>query len=67
MMASNAPAGESSGPCCAALHGEKLAANDVPVAWLAAAVIRFGEHLITFDADSKKLLRRQHLTVLDSA
>jgi len=43
---------------------KKLVANDLPDAWLAAAVIHYGEHLVTFDADFKKLLRRQHLTVL---
>ena len=41
-----------------------LAANDIPDAWLAAAVIQLGEHLVTFDADFKKLLRRTQLTVL---
>jgi len=43
---------------------KKLSANDIPDAWLAAAVIQFGEHLVTFDADFKKLLRRTHVTVL---
>ncbi len=43
-----------------------LAANDIPDAWLAAAVIQLGEHLVTFDADFKKLLRRAQLTVLSS-
>jgi predicted nucleic acid-binding protein len=43
---------------------KKLVANDLPDAWLAAAVIHYGERLVTFDADFKKLLRRQHLTVL---
>ena len=42
----------------------KLAANDIPDAWLAAAVIQLGEHLVTFDADFKKLLRRTQVTVL---
>ena len=42
-------------------------ANDIPDAWLAAAVIQFGEHLVTFDADFKKLLRRTQLTVLSTA
>lgn len=46
---------------------KKLAANDVPDAWLAAAVIQFGEHLVTFDADFRKLLRRTQLTVLAPA
>ena len=43
---------------------KKLAANEIPDAWLAAAVIQLGEHLVTFDADFKKLLRRTQLTVL---
>lgn len=44
---------------------KKLAANDIPDAWLAAAVIQQGEHLVTFDADFKTLLRRAQLTVLN--
>ena len=43
---------------------KNLTANDVPDAWLAAAVMRLGEHLVTFDADFRKLLRRTQLTVL---
>ena len=43
---------------------KKLTANDIPDAWLAAAVIQLGEHLVTFDADVKKLLRRTQVTVL---
>jgi uncharacterized protein len=42
----------------------KLTANDIPDAWLAAAVNQLGEHLFTFDADFKKLLRRTQVTVL---
>jgi toxin-antitoxin system PIN domain toxin len=42
----------------------KLTANAIPDAWLAAAVIHLGEHLVTFDADFKKLLRRTQVTVL---
>ena len=42
----------------------QLAANDLPDAWLAASVTRLGEHLVTFDADFKKLLQRRQLTVL---
>jgi hypothetical protein len=42
----------------------KLTANAIPDAWLAAAVIHLGEHLVTFDADFKKLLRRAQVTVL---
>ena len=42
----------------------KLTANAIPDAWLAATVIQLGEHLVTFDADFKKLLRRAQVTVL---
>lgn len=41
-----------------------LAANDIPDAWLAAAVSQLGEHLVTFDSDFKRLLRRTQVTVL---
>jgi toxin-antitoxin system PIN domain toxin len=41
-----------------------LAANDIPDAWLAAAVKQLGEHLVTFDGDFKRLLRRTQVTVL---
>lgn len=43
---------------------KNLTANDIPDAWLAAAVIQLGEHLVTFDTDFKKLLKRAQLTVL---
>ena len=42
----------------------KLTANDIPDAWLAAAVIQLGEHLVTFDARLRKLLRRTQVTAL---
>lgn len=45
---------------------KKLAANDIPDAWLAAAVNQFGEHLVTFDKDFRKLLRRTQVTVMDT-
>jgi len=44
---------------------KKLTANAVPDAWLAAAVIQLGEHLVTFDTGFKKLLRRTQVTLLD--
>ena len=44
----------------------KLTANDIPDAWLAATVIQLAEHLVTFDTDFKKLLRRPQVTVLRS-
>jgi len=43
----------------------KLTANAIPDAWLAAAVIQLGEHLVTFDTEFKKLLRRTQVTLLD--
>lgn len=46
---------------------KKLKGNAIPDAWLAASVIEQGEHLITFDADFKKLLKRSQLTILMSA
>ena len=41
------------------LHG-----NDLPDAWLSAAVEHMGEHLVSFDRDFKKLLGRARLTLL---
>jgi len=45
----------------------KLTGNDTPDAWLAASVIELGEHLVTFDSDFKKLLKRTQVTVLSPA
>ncbi|MHB1616992.1 MAG: TA system VapC family ribonuclease toxin [Metallibacterium sp.] len=44
-----------------------LSANAVPDAWLAAAVIHQGEHLVSFDADFKHLLPRSQFTRLATA
>ncbi|MDD4888071.1 MAG: VapC toxin family PIN domain ribonuclease [Thiomonas sp.] len=41
-----------------------LNANAVPNAWLAAAVLHQGEHLVSFDADFKHLLPRRQFTRL---
>ena len=41
-----------------------LNGNDLPDAWLAAAVTHRGDHLATFDAGFKRLLRPAQLTVL---
>lgn len=43
---------------------KSLTANQIPDAWIAACVNYFGEHLVTFDADFKALLRPAQLTVL---
>jgi toxin-antitoxin system PIN domain toxin len=41
-----------------------LSANDVPDAWIAAAVRATGSHLVTFDRGFLRLLGRSELTVL---
>jgi len=46
---------------------KKLTGNDLPDAWLAAATLQLAEHLVTFDADFKKLLPRSKLTLLVAA
>ena len=43
---------------------KQIKSNGIPDAWLAATILQLGEHLVTFDADFKKLLRRERLTVL---
>ena len=44
-----------------------LGGNDLPDAWLAAAVAQRGEHLVTFDRDFRKLLARGQFTLLQAA
>lgn len=46
---------------------KNLQANMLPDAWLAAAVVQLGDHLVTFDSDFKKLLRREQFTLLVAA
>ena len=43
---------------------KNLAANDVPDAWLAAAVRELGDHLVTFDAGFRRLLGRAEFSLL---
>ena len=43
---------------------KRLAGNDLPDAWLAAAVAQRGEVLATFDRDFRRLLGRAQLSVL---
>ena len=43
---------------------KQLAGNHLPDAWLAAATLQLGEHLVTFDADFRRLLPRSQVTVL---
>jgi toxin-antitoxin system PIN domain toxin len=42
----------------------KLSGNDLPDAWLVAAVAQRGEHLVSFDRDFRKLLGRGQFTLL---
>lgn len=44
-----------------------LAGNDVPDAWLSAAVTHMGEHLVSFDRGFRKLLARGQFTLLAPA
>lgn len=48
----------------AACLDAKLHSNDLPDAWLAAAVRGHGDHLVTFDAGFRRLLKRSELTIL---
>ncbi len=41
-----------------------LSNNDVPDAWLAAAAIHQSEHVVSFDADFRRLLPRNQFTRL---
>lgn len=41
-----------------------LSANAIPDAWLAAAVLQQGEHLVGFDGDFRRLLPRSQFTRL---
>lgn len=43
-----------------------LQANDVPDAWIAAAVLAADEHLVTFDRGFARWLGRTSLTMLDT-
>ncbi len=45
---------------------KRLGGNDLPDAWLAAAVEHLGEHLVSFDRDFKKLLGRARFTLLQA-
>ncbi|MFO1199426.1 MAG: TA system VapC family ribonuclease toxin [Burkholderiaceae bacterium] len=46
---------------------KQLGGNDVPDAWLSAAVVHLGEHLVSFDRDFRKLLPRGQFTLLTPA
>jgi len=44
---------------------KQLGGNDLPDAWLSAAVEQGGEHLVSFDRDFRKLLARSRFTRLE--
>jgi toxin-antitoxin system PIN domain toxin len=46
---------------------KQLGGNDVPDAWLSAAVAHMGEHLVSFDRDFRKWLARGQFTLLAPA
>ena len=46
---------------------KNLSGNDLPDAWLAAAVVQLGEHLVSFDRDFRRLLARGQFTLLATA
>ena len=46
---------------------KSLAGNDLPDAWIAAAVIHLGEHLVSFDRDFDRLLAKSQWTLLKIA
>jgi predicted nucleic acid-binding protein len=46
---------------------KQLSGNDLPDAWLSAAVVHLGEHLVSFDRDFRKLLARSQFTLLEPA
>ncbi len=46
---------------------KQLAGNELPDAWLAAAAIHLGEHVVSFDRDFKKLIARSQFTLLEAA
>lgn len=45
---------------------KSLKGNAIPDAWLAATVMAAGSHLVTFDRDFRKLLKRSQVTVLQT-
>lgn len=45
---------------------KQLKGNTVPDAWLAAATIHLGEHLVSFDRDFRKLIGRSQFTLLEA-
>ena len=64
IIADHKPALSAEWPLRKLCADKALAGNDVPDAWLAAAVIHKGEHMVSFDTDFKRLLSRAQFTRL---
>lgn len=47
-------------------RNRKLAANDIPDAWIAATVTLLGSHLVTFDRGFSRLLPKNTVTILNT-
>lgn len=45
---------------------KQLKGNAIPDAWLAAATIHLGEHLVSFDRDFRKMIGRSQFTLLEA-
>ena len=45
---------------------KQLKGNALPDAWLAAATLHLGEHLVSFDRDFRKLIGRSQFTLLET-
>ena len=43
----------------------QLSGNSLPDAWLVAATLHLGEHLVSFDRDFRKLVGRSQFTLLE--
>lgn len=59
-----APLGDEWAELSRLCREQSLQGNDVPDAWLAAAILRQGEHLASFDGDFRRLLPRSRFTRL---
>ena len=46
---------------------KQLSGNDLPDAWLAAATLHLGEHLVSFDRAFRKIVGRSQFTLLEPA
>ena len=44
---------------------KQLSGSSLPDAWLAAATMHLGEHLVSFDRDFRKLVGRSQFTLLE--